>query len=143
VPPNAFGGTAEIYASGDPVNHPLRLSSLDLASGLSSIPTGQVLIPQSLIEIVPTVGGVPFAGPLGSSVTLCLSYQDVNGDGIVDGTNPPIAVSSLRIMTLDTSVLRWVPLPSLRPLRAHYVGILLFEREDHSDPLEKRLRRPL
>lgn len=112
LPPNAFGASAQIYASADPFGHPLQVSPAALADGLSNAPTGQALIAGSLIEIVPIVGGLPFTGNLGSSATLAIPYADADGDGLVDGTKPPIPAGSLAVYTLDTTVRRWIALPS-------------------------------
>lgn len=112
LPPNSFGAPALIYASNDPVGHPIRVDAVELANGLLNLPTGQALVPGSLIEIVPTVGGLPFTLPLGSSATLTLPYNDAGGRGLLDGVSPPISVSTLRVYTLDTSVGRWNALPT-------------------------------
>ena len=93
-----------------PIGHPLRVSIATLDQALSNPPTGQALIGGTLLEIVPMLDGAPFSGSLGSSATLSFPYLDANGDGIVDGTNPPIAASSLSLYTLDTSIVRWVEL---------------------------------
>lgn len=111
--PDAFQAPVVLYASNDPRTSPIRASAIALAGALASPPTGQLqLLANGLIEIVPTVGGVPFTGNLGSSATLSFPYSDGNGDGILDGTNPPVSANSLKVFTLDESVVRWVELPS-------------------------------
>ena len=113
LPPDAFRSAASIYMSDDPVNHPIRVSITQLAQALSRTPTGQMLVPGSLLEIVPTLDGVSyFSGPLGSSAILSVPYPDANGDGVVDGTNPPLPVSKLQLYTLDSTVMAWNALPS-------------------------------
>ncbi len=118
LPPNAFPSAASIYMSDDPVNHPLRVPYSLLSQALLRMPTGQMLMPPSptyptLVEIVPTLDGVNyFNGPLGSSATLSLPYADADGDGILDGSNPPVPVTKLQLYTLDASVLAWNALPT-------------------------------
>jgi|GEM_PF-1543897 len=118
LPPNAFTSAASIYISDDPIGHPLRVPYSLLAQALARVPTGQMLMPPSptyptLVEIVPTLDGVNyFNGPLGSSAVLSLPYADANGDGIIDGSNPPVPASKLQLYTLDASVLAWNLLPT-------------------------------
>lgn len=128
LPPNAFGGPATIYATADPLNHPLRVSVPELLLALANPPTGQTLITGMLFEIVPTVNGTQFTSPLGSTATVILSYRDSNDDGIIDDTNPPIAAATLRMFTLDTTLAQWTQLPTtldkagrtLRGLTPHF-----------------------
>lgn len=112
LPPNAFGGPAQIFSTNDPLNHPIRVAFSALADGLANTPTGQLMIAGSLIEIVPTVGGLPFTANLGSSATLVLPFSDADANGLVDGVNPPISVGTLRVYTLNTAVNRWEALPT-------------------------------
>lgn len=112
LPPNAFSAPAQIYISGDPVGHPIRVPLAALNAGLAQPPAGLTLVPSSLIEVVPVVGGTAFTGTLGSSATLTVPFLDANGDNIVDGTNPPLAVSAMRMYTLNTTVNRWELLPT-------------------------------
>ncbi|HLH28602.1 MAG TPA: LamG domain-containing protein, partial [Acidimicrobiales bacterium] len=88
LPPNAFGAPAVIYASQDPINHPLTVDPAILQAGLLNLPTGQLLIPGSLVEIVPVVNGAPFTSPLGSSATIGLPFSA--SGGLVAGTSPPV-----------------------------------------------------
>lgn len=112
LPPNAFGQPAHIYASRDPINHPLSIDLATLSNGLAAAPTGQILIPDSLVEIVPSVRGVPFSTTLGSSATITMPYVDADNDGLLDGLTPPVAVHTLKMYTLDSSVVRWDALPT-------------------------------
>ncbi|MDD5657022.1 MAG: hypothetical protein PHF00_07190, partial [Elusimicrobia bacterium] len=112
LPPNAFGAAADIFVSGDPLGHPLQVSNAALNDALARAPTGQVLIPGSLLEIVPKVGGSYYNGSLGSSANLSVPYNDADGDGLVDGASPPVAASQLRFYTLDPVVLGWDALPT-------------------------------
>ena len=110
IPPNAFNGTAVVFFSADPLREPVRSADNFVSQGLAILPTTQTLIPNSLIEIVPTINGTPYAGDLGSTATLTVPYTDADNDGTVDGTSPPISASSLKLYRLETTVLRWVEL---------------------------------
>lgn len=114
LPPNAFGAPATIFVTNDPVNHPIKIDAATLNAGLSVAPTGHTLVPGSLFEIVPVVGGLPFTANLGSSATVALPYSDANWDNVVDGTNPPIPASGLKAFTLNTTVNRWEELAIAR-----------------------------
>ncbi|MBI5595008.1 MAG: fibronectin type III domain-containing protein [Elusimicrobia bacterium] len=112
VPPNAFGSPAVLLISSSPLTVPITVSVRTLTDGLSSPPTGQTLVPSSLIEVVANVGGVPRTSNLGSMVTLGIPYPDTDGNGLVDGTSPAIPAENLRMYTLNTAVTRWEALPS-------------------------------
>ncbi|TBR25417.1 hypothetical protein EPO15_02255 [bacterium] len=112
VPPNAFGGAAVILMSSSPLTVPISISRGILADGIGAPPSGQTLVPNSVFEIVANVNGGVFTGQLASTVTLGLPYPDADGNGLVDGTSPPIPVESLKVYTLNTAVTSWDALPS-------------------------------
>ncbi|UPT72893.1 MAG: hypothetical protein M0D55_13345 [Elusimicrobiota bacterium] len=113
VAPNAFGGPATLFVSVDPMGHPISITAEVLNAGLGATPTGFVLVPNSIIEVVPIVGGTPFTQTLGSSASLSMPYRDADGDNIIDGTNPPLPASTMRVYTLNTTVNRWEPLAAI------------------------------
>ncbi|HXT00847.1 MAG TPA: LamG-like jellyroll fold domain-containing protein, partial [Elusimicrobiota bacterium] len=113
LPPNAFGAPAQIYVTNDPVNHPIRITAAELNAGLAVTPAGLSLVPGSLVEVVPVVGGVPFTTPLGSSATLTIPYKDPSNSGLISGTNPPLAAAGLQMYTLNTAVNVWTQLPAV------------------------------
>lgn len=113
LPPNAFGAPAQIYVTNDPVNHPIRITAAELTAGLQVPPAGLTLVPGSLVEVVPVVGGLPFTTPLGSSATLTIPYKDPSNTGLISGTNPPLAASGLQMYTLNTAVNAWTRLPTV------------------------------
>jgi hypothetical protein len=41
-----------------------------------------------------------------------MPYSDANDDNVLDGSNPPIAASAMRMFTLNTTVNRWEELPT-------------------------------
>lgn len=113
LPPNAFSAPAEIFVSADPVNHPIRVPLSQLNSGLAALPSGLTLVPNSLIEVVPVVGGAAYTSTLGSSATVSIPFTDADGDNVIDGSSPPLAASSVAMYTLNTTVNRWELLPTV------------------------------
>lgn len=105
--PNAFGAPATLFVSVDPLVHPISITPAVLNAGLTVIPTGYTLLPNSIVEIVPIVSGVPFTQTLGSSASISMPYADANGDSLVDGTLPPLPVSRIQVYTLNTAINRW------------------------------------
>ncbi len=112
--PNAFSAPATIFISADPFAHPIKILPAVLSAGLAVIPAGYALVPNSIIEIVPIVGGVPLTQTLGSAASISMPYSDADGDSIIDNTNPPLAASKILVFTLNTTVNRWEALPTSR-----------------------------
>ncbi|MCM2304188.1 MAG: hypothetical protein NDJ72_05760 [Elusimicrobia bacterium] len=110
--PNAFGAPATISVSVDPLTHPITITPAVLDAGLSVIPTGFALVPNSIIEIVPIVAGAPFTQNLGSSASISMPYADADANNVIDGTSPPLAASAIKVYTLNTTVNRWELLPT-------------------------------
>jgi hypothetical protein len=48
--------------------------------------------------------------PFNSPGMLSLSYRDSNGDGVLDGSNPPVRTDTVRIWELDRKLDMWVKL---------------------------------
>lgn len=112
-PPAAFGAPATLYVSNNPASAPIRVSAAALNAGLSAAPDSLTLVSNSLVEIVPVVGGVPFTQNLGSSATVSIAYDDSNGDDIIDGSLPPLPARAMKMYTLNTTVNRWEELPTV------------------------------
>ncbi len=52
-----------------------------------------------------------WARPFAREGLLTMNYQDVNGDGVLDGSNPPVRVDTLRTWVLNESAAMWAKLP--------------------------------
>ena len=52
-----------------------------------------------------------YARPLAKRGALAMRYTDANGDGLVDGSNPPVRVNTLTAWGLDETRGTWVELP--------------------------------
>lgn len=122
--PNAFGAPATIKVSVDPLLHPITITPAVLNEGLTVIPTGFTLVANSIVEIVPIVAGTPFTQTLGSSASISMPYADAQGDNIVDGSNPPLAASAIKVYTLNTTVNRWELLPTYVDAASRRVTVL-------------------
>lgn len=124
IPPAAFSAAVVVYVSANPAAAPIRITPAALDAGLTSPPSGLSLVPNSVVEIVPVVGGQPFTADLGSSATVSIAYSDSNNDNIIDGSAPPLPASALRMFTLNTTVNRWEELPTfLDPTNKRAVGV--------------------
>ena len=110
--PNAFSAPATLYVSMNPLLHPITITPAILNAGLTVTPTGFTLVPNSIIEIVPIVGGAPFTQTLGSSASISMPYADSDGNNVIDGASPPMAASAIKVYTLNTTVNRWEALPT-------------------------------
>ena len=53
-----------------------------------------------------------FGGALATAGEIRLSYLDANGDGIVDGTSPPLRVKTMSLWMLDENMELWVKVPN-------------------------------
>lgn len=105
LPPNAFTSPVRIFISADPASHPIKIPYATLNAGLASLPSGMTLVPNSVVEVVPVVDGLPFTAALGSSATVSIPYTDADGNNLVDGS--ALTASGIRMYTLDTTVNRW------------------------------------
>lgn len=122
--PDAFGAPATIMVSANPAASPIRVSAAALDAGLSSPPSSLSLVPNSLVEIVPVVEGLPYTATLGSPATVSIAWDDADGDQLIDGTSPGLPVAGIRMYTLNTTVNRWEELPTTLDLaRRRAVGV--------------------
>lgn len=53
----------------------------------------------------------PWDAPLNVPGALSLMYRDADGDGIIDGSNPPVRADTARVWALDRDRDMWVKLP--------------------------------
>lgn len=118
IPPIAFGGDAIVFTSSDPIASPIRVLPQVVSDALASPPPGHVLVPGSLVEIVPTRGGVPITEELPAAVDVTLSYPDADGNTLVDGVSPPLSAENISMWRLNSSVVSWEQLPSSVDLSA-------------------------
>ncbi|MBI4064378.1 MAG: hypothetical protein HY401_08785 [Elusimicrobia bacterium] len=83
---------------------------------LRSINGPYVQSPISLLEIsMLTEDGALFSQSLSKPALMTLVYNDTNGDGIVDGSNPPVRINELSPWILDETSALWVRLAGTNP----------------------------
>jgi hypothetical protein len=77
----------------------------------------------SVVDLqVRDVSGTLQPGTFSAPVSVTLPYADVDGDGIVDGSNPPAKASTLGVYWLNARDDLWVRLPSSRDAAARQVS---------------------
>lgn len=121
IPPIAFGGDAVVFTSSDPISSPIRVLPQVVSDALASPPPGHTLVPGSLVEIVPTRGGIPITDELPAAVEVTLSYPDADGNTLIDGVSPPLSAENASLWRLNSSVVSWQQLPSSVDLSAREV----------------------
>ncbi|MBI5625432.1 MAG: fibronectin type III domain-containing protein [Elusimicrobia bacterium] len=91
-----------------PLAGTLTASATSLVTANTSLGPGQNLVLASVREFVfYDPAGSSVGGNFSGDVTISLPYPDVDSDGIVDGTSPPLDVASMEVYTLDESLSRW------------------------------------
>lgn len=111
VPSSEF----ELIVRQDPLANPVRADPQRIAQANATIrvnqgAAGQVL-PANTWEVAALdAAGVRALG-LSAPATLSLAYADADGDGIVDGTSPPVRARTLSVWLLDEERGMWVKTP--------------------------------
>lgn len=105
----------DFFINSSPLTAPMRVSQSALVQANSRLSTTvgpqATLVPGSPVEFnLLQDSGSFYDGALGKLASVTLSYPDVDGDGLVDGTN--IRVKTLGIYTLDEARSLWVRVPA-------------------------------
>ncbi|MDA8244265.1 MAG: fibronectin type III domain-containing protein, partial [Elusimicrobia bacterium] len=107
IPPGAIAADDYISLSTSAATAPVEVSSSDLTSATAKLTLGS-LLNGGVAELRRwTMYGVLDTANFAVPARVTFAYNDVNGDGIVDGTAAD--VNTLRILLLDTATLEWVP----------------------------------
>jgi len=115
LPPYAVASpTFEVAIRSNPLDRPLRADPGMIREANQKLsfnsPLSQVL-PTHLWEI-DVVDEEGFHGQaLAGQGAISFRYRDMRGDGIVDGTNPPVRAKTLKPWILDEARALWVQLP--------------------------------
>lgn len=108
IPANTFSGDYTIVMSSGLKTDTVKNAEIKLKSSLGD--DRKVL---KTVQIDPyDSNGLAFNGSLGRNIELKLPYADADGDGIIDGTDPPIRVKSVAVWTLDETDSLWVKQPN-------------------------------
>ncbi|MFA5139067.1 MAG: T9SS type A sorting domain-containing protein, partial [Elusimicrobiota bacterium] len=106
----------DLFINTDPQATPQRVDSeiireanakLRNALGPSFIPAPQGVVELNMIQEDDQF----YDGSLSPFASLSLKYTDADGDGIVDGSNPPIRAHTLHLWRLDQDQRLWVRVP--------------------------------
>lgn len=115
VPANAAANDFDFYINIAPMDTPFRIQPnriTEAQSRLSSLGPYFTLLPQTLLEINMVKDDGTFQdAALAAPATLTIRYPDVDGNGIVDGTTPPVRAKTLRLWRLDEQRGMWVKVP--------------------------------
>ena len=96
----------------NPENEPLAVDPLKITDANEKIVYNDgswaQLYPNNLSEMAIFDEQSFYSKPLAKRGIMNLRYRDVNNDGILDGSNPPVRVDTLNAWILDESVNSWV-----------------------------------
>lgn len=82
------------------------------------------LFPQNITEMSLFDEQSHWTRPFAESGLLTMRYKDENGDGVLDGSNPPVRVDTIRAWVLDAPLAMWAKLPAAsRDLSARAVTV--------------------
>ncbi|MBI5623785.1 MAG: T9SS type A sorting domain-containing protein [Elusimicrobia bacterium] len=116
VQDESTGEDFDFYFNTDPMSESMRVDPAVLQaanSRLSSVAGPQAVIaPNGITELnLELESGSFLDSNLAKNAVLSLSYNDADGDGIVDGSNPAVRVKTLSLYMLDEARGMWVKVP--------------------------------
>jgi hypothetical protein len=116
IPPNSVGKERfDITINKDGATAPMAIDPGKIDEANSKIVRNDGewsrLFPNHLAEMSIFDEQGLYAEPLANKGVMTLRYRDANGDGILDGSNPPVRVDTLNAWTLDQTRNMWVRLP--------------------------------
>jgi len=107
LPPHAAAVDGYILISTNAGTAPVGASPGDLSSAAGKL-LPNMLVPGYLTEIYfYDLFGNKLTGNFSAPVKIYFTYPDANNDDLIDGTTPPVGVSALKIMNLDTTDIAW------------------------------------
>ncbi len=115
-PAGALSTAFYVKVSSSPEVDPIIVDPTKIAAATTKVAAEgnkfKFLLAGSAKEFVAYDGsGARITGGFNSPATLTLGYTDVGGDGVVDGTDPPIRATALRVCRLDETNSLWVVYP--------------------------------
>lgn len=116
LPPNAVPKERyDITINRDPVSQPMAIDPGKITEANNKIVHNDgawsQLFPNTLAEMSIFDEQAVLTEPLAEKGMMTMRYSDANGDGILDGSNPPVRVETLNAWTLDENRNMWVRLP--------------------------------
>lgn len=116
IPPDA-----NIFISKNPFVTPIEVSTADIAGANAALPSTSKSISSSIREIVLHSGDADYGGKISGRLTL--PYDDVDGDGFVDGISPPVKPDQLSVYTLSGQKWEAVPGALVVDYASHTVSV--------------------
>ena len=105
----------DITVNRDPRGRPLLVDPDKITEAISKIIHNEGLwaqpVSNNLMEVAIFDEQDYYGKPLAKRGVLAMRYNDANGDGLVDGSNPPVRVNTLTAWALDEPRSTWVELP--------------------------------
>lgn len=104
----------DIAFAQDPVAKPIVVNPNKIVEANSKIEAFDSLArvrPENIWEFHVAGEEGYFSGNFRAPMRLAFSYTDANGDGVIDGTNPPVRAKTLAVWTLDEAAGRWIRVP--------------------------------
>jgi len=117
LPPGAVGKEVfDITLNPDPVTEPLAVDPSLIVSANLKMEANEGgwgrLFPENISEMAVFDEQSRWDRPFEKSGLLAMHYKDSNSDGILDGSNPPVRVETIRPWALDESMGMWAKLPA-------------------------------
>jgi hypothetical protein len=121
----------DITVNKDPLGRPMIVDPEKINEAIRKIVHNDGLWaqpgPNNLMEVTVFDEQGYYTKPLAKRGALAMRYNDANGDGIVDGSNPPVRVNTLTAWGLDETRNTWVELPGTNADRASQTVTAYFE----------------
>lgn len=117
LPPGAVEKeTFDITLNNDPSAQPLNVDPglINSANGKMEQNEGSWsrLFPNNIVEMSLFDEQNIWDKPFARSGSLLMRYPDADGDGILDGSNPPVRVDTIKTWALDEELAMWAKLPA-------------------------------
>jgi hypothetical protein len=108
-----------VFTTSSPVDAPLRVSPLVIEEANENLAKSQAVYTHPLADRIWEIHFIHEDGSVRApraaiEGTLSLPYDDLNNDGVVDNTQPPVRASTLSLWWLDEDHDTWVRLPDSR-----------------------------
>lgn len=117
LPPSAVDKRVfDITLNNDPLAQPLNVDPSLIASANGKMEQNEGswarLLSENITEMSIFDEQDVWQRPFAEAGSLSMRYQDVDGDGVLDASNPPIRADTVKPWALDETAAMWVKLPS-------------------------------
>jgi len=106
----------DITLNKNPLNEPIAADPEKINSANSKMEVNEGgwsrLFPDNITEMALFDEQDAWDRPFAQAGVLSLRYKDDNNDGVLDGSNPPVRIDSIRPWALDEDLAMWAKLPA-------------------------------